>query len=73
MKIWMIWAEDESDSHKWLIDAWDDDGVVENPEGWEEAKKKAYKAHGPESVRILTTDVDMDKVNKAFHPMDVGL
>lgn len=73
MKVWMIWAYEPYSDHYWLVDAWDDDSVMENNDGWEEAKKKAYEDHGPEEVRITTTTVDIDKVAKAFKPQDVGL
>lgn len=69
LTIWMIWIQ-ENDA-LWLFEAWDDDSTQENSAGWEAAKRKAYKDHHPENVRIIRTDVSYDKVRAAFNPVEV--
>lgn len=69
----MLWVCDPSDPAQvyWLEEAWDDDSIQSNSEGWEEAKTKAYTAYGPECVRIVVTTVDMDDIRRAFEPTRV--
>lgn len=71
MKIWMIWAVTPHDGHHWLVDAWDDETVTENYDGWQTAKEKAYEEYGPDNVRIVHSCVDFDKVLKTFLTTDV--
>lgn len=72
MKIYMIWAQDNY-GHAWLVDAWDDDSVAENYTGWQEALAKA-KLDEDEytTIRVVTGEVDMDKVYAAFEPSHAG-
>jgi len=67
MKIWMIWAMEYDDI--WLVESWDDDSTMENPEGWERAVENARKSH--KHIRITSTMVDFDKVRDAFLPKEV--
>ena len=74
MDIYMIWATDgyAPSPGYWLVEAWDDDTVSENNEGWQEAVDKAYADHGPKNVRITKATVDFDKVLAAFTPVDIS-
>lgn len=69
MDIYMIWAseiEPNGVRSCWLIDAWDDDSVSGNREGWKQAVDKAQAEHGYDNVRIVKGSVDMDAVRNAF-------
>jgi len=72
MKIWMIWARDNSDTSGvlWLVEAWDDDSVSGNYDGWEEAIEKAKAEYGGFNVRIASTNVDFDQIAKSFEPVE---
>lgn len=74
MNIFMLWISDPRDTSQqyWLEEAWDDNSVQTDPEGWEEAKDKAYTSWGPENVRIVVTTVDMDAIRTAFLPARVS-
>lgn len=70
MDIFQIWARD-SDSptaSKWLIDAWDDDSISSNAEGYAEALSKAREEHGADNVAVIVQAVNMDLVDAAFLP-----
>lgn len=72
MDIWMIWVTDtDPDSEIWLLEAWDDDSIQSNHEGWDDKVKEAFETYGGEFVRITKTSVDFDKVRAAFEPMEV--
>jgi hypothetical protein len=73
MDIWMIWARDSADPQNviWLEEAWDDDSVGNNPDGWREAVDKAYERFGGANVRITRSTVNFDKVQAAFEPAQV--
>lgn len=72
MDVLMIWVTDENpDSEIWLLEAWDNDSIAGNQEGWEEAVQKAYEVYGGANVRITKTTVDFDKVQAAFQPVDI--
>lgn len=67
----MIWAK--LDGFAWLVESWDDDTIMDNPTGWEDAKHKASKGHGSENIRIIKAIVDFDKVLAAFNPAETTL
>lgn len=70
MKIWMIWtADDEECRELYLVEAWDDETTMANPEGWQEAVKKAKEVHG--EIRIVSKYVDLDKIRASFMPVEV--
>lgn len=71
MKLHLIWAQ--ADDTPWLIEAWDEDSIDGNYEGWDAALKKAAATHGGLNIRLTTTVVDYDKVLAAFQPIDVTL
>lgn len=73
MTVWMIWVTDGSDPSGtiWLEAAWDDDSVSTNREGWDEEVAAAFRKHGGNNVRITKSNVDFDKVQSAFEPVDV--
>lgn len=64
MKVWLIIARNGDEM--WLIDAWDDDSVSENPEGWRDALAKARADVEPDDLRVVTATLDWDAVRKAF-------
>lgn len=73
LDVWMIWATDPSDPSGviWLADAWDQDTVDNNREGWEEAVETARQTHGGGNVRISVTSVNFDALRAAFNPVRV--
>lgn len=71
MKLHLIWAQDTLSSDPWLIEAWDEESIDSNLEGWHAALNKAADGHGGLNVRVTTTVVDYDKVLAAFQPIDV--
>lgn len=74
MIIWMIWAAAAGVSplELTLVDAWDDDAVSGNREGWENALTVAADMCGAENIRVVKTSVDFDGVLKAFEVPTVG-
>lgn len=66
MDVRMIWQRDPSSGILWLIDAWDDDSIMENADGWESALSKA--SEGDVDVRVVIATVDLDLIEKAFQP-----
>ena len=73
LDVWMIWATDPSDPAGviWLVDAWDQDTVENNQEGWDEAVEKAWAEHGGGNVRISVTSVDYAALEASFKPVKV--
>lgn len=66
-----IWAVVESESDApWLVEAWDEYVVDGNYEGWLEAINKAKAEYG--DIRILTTSVDYEAIQRAFMPVAVA-
>lgn len=45
-----------------LVHAWDIDGVMENPSGYEETKREAIAAVGSDLLRWVTVEVDVPDV-----------
>lgn len=73
MKIMMIWVTDSPDAEEvWLVDAWDEDSVDNNPDGWQAALAKAHTINGAENVRVITATMNGDKVRQAFMATDAG-
>ncbi len=73
MDIWMIWAMDPTDTSEtvWLVDAWDDESMVSNHDGWVEAIAKAESEFGARYVRIAKTTVNLDPIVSSFRPVVV--
>lgn len=72
MKVWLIWAKDEGVlEHVWLVDAWDDETVAENGDGFKEKLAEVRKDHGVDNVVVTVTNVDIGKVYNAFEPVEV--
>ena len=68
MDIYMIWVK-YSDGTLTLVDAWDDDTVMENPEGWQERLDHALTSSASgrrDDVRVVKTSVNFDAVRSAF-------
>ena len=40
--VWLIWTSDSS-GNIWLAEAWDDDSICQDEEGWIEARSKATR------------------------------
>ncbi|URP22145.1 hypothetical protein SEA_BIG4_61 [Microbacterium phage Big4] len=72
MTVWMIWVTDaDPNSEIWLLDAWDEDSIQANREGWTEKVENAFDTYGGAYVRVAKTTVDFDKVRAAFEPVEV--
>lgn len=72
MDVWMIWAQDPSDENVlWLVDAWDDESISGNQDGWMAALAKAEEEHGSRFIRIAKTHVDYDAIVESFKPVVV--
>lgn len=66
MDIFMIWASDPFDGGVWLVDAWDNDSISSNQEGWVDCLKKHRQRHGVDNVRVVISSVDLDGVRASF-------
>lgn len=73
MDIYMVWARDALDGSVWLVDAWDDDSISSNREGWEGTLQKQRENHGADNIRVLVSSVDMDEVLASFTPQRVKM
>lgn len=70
MDVYMIWVTDSS-GIMWLVEAWDDDSIMSNSDGWEAALAKAEQEHGARFVRVAKTHVDIDAIAESFQPVEV--
>lgn len=68
IEVRMIWVNDLSDptTSAWLVDAWDEFSIDDNPEGWEKALSDVEASHGRESVRVTRATVEYTAVKKVF-------
>lgn len=62
----LIWRVE--DGYLELLEAWDDDTISENPEGWEQAI-----ADGDGKYRVTSHRIDLDAVRKTLEPVSVPL
>jgi len=65
----MIWAaEYMALDAPWMVDAWDEFSIENNPEGWEEAVAKAHAEHpAPKhTVKIVKAQVDLSAITDLF-------
>lgn len=62
----LIWRVE--DGYLELVDAWDDDTISENPEGWEDAVAK-----GDGNYRVTSHCIDLDAVRATLEPVSVPL
>ncbi len=72
MDVWMIWVTDEQDPAGtiWLEEAWDDDVVGGNPNGWAQKVSELAAEYGGQNIRIIKTSVNFDKIKAAFEPTE---
>lgn len=65
MKIYTIWVTDHPSTEPWLINAWDEYSIDENPEGYEKAVNEARKF---KDSRIIIVECDdlWSKVKTSF-------
>lgn len=71
MLIYMIWVNNRAEfDEAWMLDAWDEFTIEANPQGFDEAVKKAKSEHA--EVRVIPVHVDIAKVQHAFEiqPID---
>jgi hypothetical protein len=56
-----------------LIEAWDEYGIDNNPEGWQEACEKALASVGDDlrAHRFIRLTVDYEKIEQAFLDVEV--
>lgn len=71
MDVRMIWQRDQTSGTLWLIDAWDEDSILENPDGWEAALSTAME--GDVEVRVVIAEVNLDAIEQAFQPPRTNL
>jgi hypothetical protein len=53
IRIWMLWIKTAEDPAPWLLDAWDDDTVANDPADFNKAKQAAYANYGADVVRVV--------------------
>ncbi len=58
-----------------LVEAWDEWSIDENPDGWQEACKRALDAVGSDlsSHRYIDLRVSGDALDSAFQPVEVEI
>lgn len=71
MKVWLIWAREGVMGHVWVVDAWDDETVAENNDGFQQKIAEARRDNGTDNVVVTVTNVDIDKVYSAYEPVEV--
>lgn len=72
IEVWMIWAMlDSEPDAPWVVDAWDEYSIENNPSGWDDAVTKAKKEN--ENIRITVSLIDYNAVVKTFQPAKVEL
>jgi len=71
MDIFMIFAVEETSEATWLVDAWDEYTIDGNYDGYLAAVKKAKSEN--ESVSIIKTSINDDKVLASFKPTEIAL
>lgn len=66
MKFHTIWGYDKYDDDWAMIDAWSENNVGENYEGWKEAVDKAKADEMNSDVRVVDITVPMADLRKAL-------
>jgi len=66
--VYMIWAIDLGmPEEPWLVAAWDEFSIDNNPEGWEYEVAKAYKEHSHDEVKVIKTVVEYEAIVALFN------
>ena len=55
-----------SEDTYWTTEAWDENTIDENPQGYEEALKKAQASNGADHVRVLKVQLPEGALAKPF-------
>ena len=71
VKIHLIFEATEDGDAAWLVDAWDEYSIDGNPEGFDEAVKRAQQQSTAGRIRVITTLLNYEKVLAAFEPTEI--
>ena len=70
VKINLVFVKDEGEEPEsaWIMDAWDEFSIENNPEGYQESLDKLRDSYGYNNVHVLVVQIPFENVTKMFKP-----
>ena len=67
MKIFLIWAIDSDlPGDRWVIDAWDEYTIQENPGGWSDRQAALTSAYPKHALKVVAIEVPFKELDAAL-------